>query len=101
MEHYQSTLTPQPSMHKLPPITPNVEKNSLRQDESCLPEELRSNCSHGLKVSWPVSFVPLRCRILFSSALDMLNIVMDTARPLPRRCTSFAGNEGQFNCNIQ
>ncbi|KAI6678723.1 hypothetical protein NL676_039519 [Syzygium grande] len=50
MEHYQSTSTPQPSMHKLPPITPNVEKNSLRQDESCLPEELHSNCSHGLKL---------------------------------------------------
>ncbi|XP_039173258.1 ATP-dependent DNA helicase Q-like 4A isoform X2 [Eucalyptus grandis] len=50
MEHYQSTSTPQPSIQKLPPITPDVERNSLQQDESCLPEELRSNCSHGLKL---------------------------------------------------
>lgn len=50
MEHYQSTSTPQPSIQKLPPITPDAERNSLQQDESCLPEELRSNCSHGLKL---------------------------------------------------
>ncbi|KAF8019499.1 hypothetical protein BT93_G0242 [Corymbia citriodora subsp. variegata] len=50
MEHYQSTSTPQLSIHKLPPITPDVERNSLQQEESCLPEELHSNCSHGLKL---------------------------------------------------
>jgi hypothetical protein len=51
VEQYQSTCTPQPSISKLPPITPTIDKyNFSRQDESSLPPELCSNCSHGLKV---------------------------------------------------
>ncbi|GMP39290.1 hypothetical protein CsSME_00010182 [Camellia sinensis var. sinensis] len=47
LEHYQSTCTPQPSISKLPPITPTVGKNNAARDETCLPPELCSNCSHG------------------------------------------------------
>lgn len=51
VEQYQSSCTPQPSISKLPPITPNVDKvNFVRQEETCLPPELCSNCSHGLNL---------------------------------------------------
>nr|XP_023897078.1 ATP-dependent DNA helicase Q-like 4A [Quercus suber]POF20969.1 atp-dependent dna helicase q-like 4a [Quercus suber] len=51
VERYQSTCTPQPSISKLPPITPTIDKDNFsRQDESSLPLELCSNCSHGLKL---------------------------------------------------
>lgn len=51
MEHYQSTCTPQPSISKLPPITPTVDRNdALRNEETCLPSELCLNCSHGFRV---------------------------------------------------
>lgn len=47
LEHYQSTCTPQPSISKLPPVTPTVGKNNAARDETCLPPELCSNCNHG------------------------------------------------------
>ncbi|XP_041012179.1 ATP-dependent DNA helicase Q-like 4A [Juglans microcarpa x Juglans regia] len=51
VEQYQSTCTPQPSISKLPPITPTLdEDNFMRQDGNGLPPELCSNCSHGLKL---------------------------------------------------
>lgn len=51
LEHYQSTSTPQPSISKLPPITPTVDKNdALRNEETSLPLELRLDCSHGFMV---------------------------------------------------
>ncbi|KAJ7946603.1 DNA helicase, ATP-dependent [Quillaja saponaria] len=51
VEHYQSTCTPQPSISKLPPITPTVDKYNFRkQEEADLPEELCLNCSHGKKI---------------------------------------------------
>ncbi|PPD89854.1 hypothetical protein GOBAR_DD13201 [Gossypium barbadense] len=49
-EHYQSTCTPQPSVSKFPPITPSVDKNAFAGQETCLPPELCSNCSHGCKL---------------------------------------------------
>lgn len=53
VEQYQSqsACTPQPSVSKLPPITPIIEKDNVaRQEESNFPDELCMNCSHGLKV---------------------------------------------------
>ncbi|PON33177.1 DNA helicase, ATP-dependent [Parasponia andersonii] len=51
VEQYQSSCTPQPSMSKLPPITPSINKsNFVRLNESCLPPELCSTCSHGFKL---------------------------------------------------
>ncbi|KAF3444465.1 hypothetical protein FNV43_RR14157 [Rhamnella rubrinervis] len=51
VEQYQSTCTPQPSISKLPSITPTLDKgNFVRHGESCLPPELCSNCSHGFKL---------------------------------------------------
>ncbi|XP_056852506.1 ATP-dependent DNA helicase Q-like 4A isoform X1 [Raphanus sativus] len=52
MEHYQSTGTPPPpSVSSLPSRTPPVDKNApRREEESCLPPELCSNCSHGIKL---------------------------------------------------
>ncbi|TXG64063.1 hypothetical protein EZV62_011057 [Acer yangbiense] len=51
MEHYQSTCTPQPSISKLPPITPNADNDKFgRQDDACLTPELCSNCNHGFKL---------------------------------------------------
>ncbi|XP_023553062.1 ATP-dependent DNA helicase Q-like 4A isoform X1 [Cucurbita pepo subsp. pepo] len=49
VEQYQSqsVCTPQPSVSKLPPITPTIEK---RQEESNFPDELCTNCSHGFKI---------------------------------------------------
>ncbi|XP_057464955.1 ATP-dependent DNA helicase Q-like 4A isoform X2 [Actinidia eriantha] len=48
MEHYQSTCTPQPSISKLPPVTPTVDKNNfVRDEETCLPSELCLSCNHG------------------------------------------------------
>ncbi|XP_013712208.1 ATP-dependent DNA helicase Q-like 4A isoform X1 [Brassica napus] len=51
MEHYQSTSTPQPSVSCFPLRTPPVDRSSSRREEECcLPPELCSNCSHGLKL---------------------------------------------------
>ncbi|XP_015878953.3 ATP-dependent DNA helicase Q-like 4A isoform X1 [Ziziphus jujuba] len=51
VEKYQSTCTPQPSISKLPPITPTVDKESfVRHDGFSLPPELCSNCCHGFKL---------------------------------------------------
>ncbi|EXB87372.1 ATP-dependent DNA helicase Q-like 4A [Morus notabilis] len=50
VEQYQSTCTPQPSMSKLPPITPSIDKSNFMGHESCLPPELCSICSHGFKL---------------------------------------------------
>ncbi|OWM84899.1 ATP-dependent DNA helicase Q-like 4A isoform X2 [Punica granatum] len=47
MEHYQTSGTPQPSVSKHPPATPSVN-NFAQLDENPLPQELLSNCSHGL-----------------------------------------------------
>lgn len=51
MEHYQSTCTPQPSISKLPPVTPTLSTvNIAKHEETFLPLELCSNCSHGFKL---------------------------------------------------
>ncbi|KAK4758393.1 hypothetical protein SAY87_019694 [Trapa incisa] len=51
MEHYQSAGTPQSSDSKHPPVTPPVKRHNFVQlEEIPLPEELSSNCSHGLKL---------------------------------------------------
>lgn len=51
VEQYQSSCTPKPSISKLPPITPSIDKdNTARQEVTCLPPELCINCSHGFKV---------------------------------------------------
>ncbi|CAN6703529.1 unnamed protein product [Malus baccata var. baccata] len=49
VEQYQSSCTPQPSISKLPPFTPFIDKDN-RQEAASLPPELRSNCSHGFKI---------------------------------------------------
>ncbi|TQE04493.1 hypothetical protein C1H46_009909 [Malus baccata] len=49
VEQYQSSCTPQPSISKLPPITPFIDKDN-RQEATSLPPELCSNCSHGFKL---------------------------------------------------
>ncbi|KAK4476848.1 hypothetical protein RD792_016010, partial [Penstemon davidsonii] len=50
-EHYQSTPTPQPSVSKIPPITPHTNKNNFASHEdTILPPELCWNCSHGCKL---------------------------------------------------
>ncbi|KAL0732632.1 hypothetical protein Bca4012_008841 [Brassica carinata] len=51
MEHYQSTSTPQPSVSSFPLRTPPVDRSaSTREEECCLPPELCSDCSHGIKL---------------------------------------------------
>ncbi|CAH2047817.1 unnamed protein product [Thlaspi arvense] len=51
MEHYRSTNTLQPSVSKFPPIAPSVNIFASRgEEEPCLPPELSSNCSHGVKL---------------------------------------------------
>ncbi|XP_050942878.1 ATP-dependent DNA helicase Q-like 4A isoform X2 [Cucumis melo] len=53
VEQYQSqsACTPQPSVSKLPPITPIFEKDNVaKQEESNYPDELCTNCSHGFKI---------------------------------------------------
>ncbi|KAK4740981.1 hypothetical protein SAY87_024569 [Trapa incisa] len=51
MEHYQSAGTPQSSVSKHPPVTPPVNSNNFIQlEEIPLPEELSSNCNHGLRL---------------------------------------------------
>ncbi|KAL0651195.1 hypothetical protein Bca4012_093886 [Brassica carinata] len=51
MEHYQSTSTPPPSVSSLPSRTPPVDRSaSRREEECCLPPELCSICSHGIKL---------------------------------------------------
>lgn len=51
VENYQSTSTPQPSISAFPPITPTFDKNNVaREEETCLPPELNSNCTHGYKL---------------------------------------------------
>ncbi|XP_071935899.1 ATP-dependent DNA helicase Q-like 4A [Coffea arabica] len=53
MEHYQSTCTPQPSISKLPPINPVVNKDNLVEPEATsLPPELCMKCSHGFQVGF-------------------------------------------------
>ncbi|KAM2156196.1 hypothetical protein ACFX1R_041918 [Malus domestica] len=49
VEQYQSSCTPQPSISKLPPFTPFIDKDN-KQEETSLPPELCSNCSHGFKI---------------------------------------------------
>ncbi|XP_068329052.1 ATP-dependent DNA helicase Q-like 4A isoform X1 [Pyrus communis] len=49
VEQYQSSCTPQPSISKLPPITPFIDKDN-RQEATSLPPELCSNCNHGFKI---------------------------------------------------
>jgi hypothetical protein len=68
VEQYQSTCTPQPSISKLPPITPTVDKKFAGQDASCLPPELCSNCSHGLQVC--VAYLLGSISILICCQLD-------------------------------
>lgn len=52
MEHYQSNYTPQPSVSKFPAFTPVTNTECMaRSEDTNLPPELSSNCSHGLQVS--------------------------------------------------
>ncbi|KAH0988037.1 hypothetical protein GBA52_015214 [Prunus armeniaca] len=51
VEQYQSSCTPQPSISKLPPITPSIDKDNIpRQEVTSLPPDLCSNCIHGFKI---------------------------------------------------
>ncbi|KAL6284699.1 hypothetical protein ACE6H2_015628 [Prunus campanulata] len=51
VEQYQSSCTPQPSISKLPPITPSMDKDNIaRQEVTSLPPDLCSNCIHGFKI---------------------------------------------------
>ncbi|XP_019085268.1 PREDICTED: LOW QUALITY PROTEIN: ATP-dependent DNA helicase Q-like 4B [Camelina sativa] len=50
MEHYHSTCTAQPSVSSFTPIAPSVDIFASRREEKCLPPELCSNCSHGIKL---------------------------------------------------
>ncbi|XP_010480423.1 PREDICTED: ATP-dependent DNA helicase Q-like 4A [Camelina sativa] len=51
MEHYHSTGTPQPSVSNFSLRTPPVDRSASRfEEDSCLPPELCSNCSHGMKL---------------------------------------------------
>lgn len=51
VENYQSTCTPQPSISKLPPITPTADKYSFTtQGDNLLPPELCLDCIHGYKL---------------------------------------------------
>ncbi|WVZ26941.1 hypothetical protein V8G54_000152 (mitochondrion) [Vigna mungo] len=50
VEEYQSTCTPKPSISKLPPITPNADKDEFaRQGGDVLPPDLCLDCIHGYK----------------------------------------------------
>ncbi|KAM1556348.1 hypothetical protein ACFX15_039383 [Malus domestica] len=49
VEQYQSSCTPQPSISKLPPFTPFIDKDN-RQEATSLPPELCLNCNHGFKI---------------------------------------------------
>lgn len=54
MEHYQSTCTSQPSVSEFPQIAPSGNIFASKGEEKpCLPPELYSNCSHGVKVWLP------------------------------------------------
>ncbi|XP_047959187.1 ATP-dependent DNA helicase Q-like 4A isoform X2 [Salvia hispanica] len=64
LNHYQST--PQPSLSKIPPITPLTVKNNYPNDEISLPPELCLICSHGCKIG------------LCSEASDHLKTMKDT-----------------------
>ncbi|KAG6398666.1 hypothetical protein SASPL_140133 [Salvia splendens] len=64
LNHYQST--PQPSLSKIPPITPPAVKNNYPNDEINLPPELCLICSHGCKIG------------LCSEASDHLKTLKDT-----------------------
>ncbi|KAH6766488.1 DNA helicase [Perilla frutescens var. hirtella] len=48
LDHYQST--PQPSIPKLPPITPHTNKDNFHGEGINLPPELCLICSHGCKL---------------------------------------------------
>ncbi|XP_050375562.1 ATP-dependent DNA helicase Q-like 4A [Argentina anserina] len=51
VEQYQSSCTPKPSISKLPPLTPSIRQdNTERQEVTCLPPELCTNCVHGFKI---------------------------------------------------
>lgn len=67
MEHYQSTCIPQPSISKLPPVTPTLSTvNIAKHEETFLPLELCSNCSHGFKVYVILAF----CSIVMPSNMS-------------------------------
>ncbi|KAI3445622.1 hypothetical protein Pfo_002287 [Paulownia fortunei] len=48
LDHYQST--PQPSISKLPPITPHTNKDNFPSKETNLPPDLCLMCSHNCKL---------------------------------------------------
>ncbi|EOA37858.1 hypothetical protein CARUB_v10012033mg, partial [Capsella rubella] len=51
MEHYHSTSTPQPSASNFSLRTPPVDRSASRfEEDGCMPSELCSNCSHGIKL---------------------------------------------------
>ncbi|XP_019093054.1 PREDICTED: ATP-dependent DNA helicase Q-like 4B isoform X2 [Camelina sativa] len=51
MEHCQSTCIVQPSVSNFTPIAPSVDIfASRREEKKCLPPELCSSCSHGIKL---------------------------------------------------
>lgn len=80
MEHYQSTCTPQPSVSKLPPITPALNKENLVvSEETNLPPELCMKCNHGFQVCicTPFHFVILTCLEQLGSTYAWLPINTD------------------------
>ncbi|XP_042507105.1 ATP-dependent DNA helicase Q-like 4A isoform X1 [Macadamia integrifolia] len=51
LEHYQTTCTPQSLVSKPPPSTSVMSKDNVsRPDGTCLPQELCTECNHGLKL---------------------------------------------------
>ena len=103
MEHYQSTSTPQPSVSCFPLRTPPVDRSSSRREEECcLPPELCSNCSHGLKV-WLLLFSAFNvCLILKPIGfLILFDVGISSARALSWSLNPFGTNEERVDCNIK
>ena len=63
LNHYQST--PQPSLSKIPPITPLTVKNNYPNDEISLPPELCLICSHGCKVLFNFTYQQFTIQIYY------------------------------------
>lgn len=75
MEHYKSSCTPQSTKSTLPPITPTADNHKLdRPDDTCLPPELCSKCTHGFKVC--MVFTIFFVVILFGHAISWLCLIV-------------------------
>ena len=98
MEHYQSTSTPPPSVSSLPSRTPPVDRSaSRREEECCLPPELCSICSHGIKV-W-ILFLSLFS--FYYGCLILFDVDIFSARALSRSFNPFGTNEEHVDSNIK